>query len=129
MQTSKRLKSAPTKHHAFAGRHLLATYSECEASVIKDADRCLAALRDAVDALGATILGENVHRFPNGAVTAVLLLAESHATLHTYPEYESCFIDLFTCGVGDIDKFQAVLHSRLSPGQSASQVIHRGEPA
>ena len=71
------------------------------ASVLTDADELSAALRAAAAAGGATVVGERFYAFPNGAVTGVLLLAQSHLTIHTWPELRLANIDLLTCG--DID--------------------------
>lgn len=52
---------------------------------------------------GLTVLGQNTHRFPEpgGGFTGVLLLAESHASIHTYPEHCYAALDIFTCGSHD----------------------------
>ena len=114
------------KLHRFAGRHLLASYFDCDESVITDAQRCLTALRNAAAASGVTVVSENVHHFRNGAVTAMLLLAESHASIHTYPEHRSCFVDFFTCGAGNIEEFDAILKSQLKPAQTDVKIVNRG---
>lgn len=114
------------KQHKFAGRHLLASYFDCDETVVSDAQRCLTALRNAAAASAVTVVSETVHHFPNGAVTAILLLAESHASIHTYPEHRSCFIDFFTCGAGNIEEFDAVLKSELKPRRSDVKVVDRG---
>ncbi|MFN8550970.1 MAG: S-adenosylmethionine decarboxylase [Candidatus Obscuribacterales bacterium] len=95
MQLSSKQEVSNLQQHEFAGRHMLASYFNCDESTIKDAQRCLAALRNAAAAGGVNVVAENVHHFPNGAVTAILLLAESHASIHTYPEHRSCFIDFY----------------------------------
>jgi S-adenosylmethionine decarboxylase len=105
---------------------MLASYFECEQSAITDADHCLTALKEAAASSGVTVVSENVHRFPNGAITAILLLAESHASIHTYPEHRSCFIDFFTCGAGDIETFDSVLKAALKPTHAEISIIERG---
>ena len=47
--------------------------------------------------------------FPNGAVTLVLILAESHLAIHTWPEENLVAVDLFTCGAIDADRVVAEL--------------------
>lgn len=126
MQLSSTPEVTNAKQHEFAGRHLLASYFDCDETAICDAQRCLTALRNAAAASGVTVVTEDVHHFPNGAVTAILLLAESHASIHTYPEHRSCFIDFFTCGAGDIEKFDAVLQSELKPTHSEIKIVERG---
>ena len=126
MQLNQSASLAKQKRYDFAGRHLLASYLECDSGVISDAGRFLDALRRAAVASGVTILAENVHQFPNGGVTAVLLLAESHASIHTYPEHGSCFVDFFTCGKGDLETFDSCLRRELKCADAQVRVLDRG---
>jgi S-adenosylmethionine/arginine decarboxylase-like enzyme len=49
-------------------------------------------------------------------MTGLALLCESHASIHTYPEHNACFVDLFTCGENcDWEKFESVMVSFLEP--------------
>jgi S-adenosylmethionine decarboxylase len=66
--------------------------------ILTDHDRLLQALRAAADEGGAHILGEKSHVFPNGAVTAILLLSASHLSVHTWPEYSLANVDLLAYG-------------------------------
>ena len=60
------------------------------------------ALRDAAEAAGATILHSHFHHFsPDGGVSGVLVLAESHISIHTWPERDFAAIDIFMCGACD----------------------------
>ncbi|HEY9678258.1 MAG TPA: adenosylmethionine decarboxylase [Drouetiella sp.] len=126
MQTSSEIKDTNLKQYSFAGRHLLASYEGCDEEVLCSASQCLDALKKAARASHVTVVGENVQHFPNGAVTAMLLLAESHASIHTYPEHKSCFVDFFTCGKGDISSFDEVLRECLKPTKVDLKVIDRG---
>ena len=47
---------------------------------------------------GATILGQNYHQFSPQGVSGVVLIAESHVSVHTWPEYGYAAIDIFSCG-------------------------------
>jgi S-adenosylmethionine decarboxylase len=69
-----------------------------DASVLTDADRLRAALYAGAKAGGATVLGEQFCVFPNGAVTGVLVLAQSHLSIHTWPEFSLANVDLLTYG-------------------------------
>jgi S-adenosylmethionine decarboxylase proenzyme len=112
--------------HQFCGRHLLASYCECERSALSDVRQVSAALRAAVAASGATLLKSLEHVFPPHGVTAVALLAESHASLHTYPEHGACFVDIFTCGVHcDVEAFDAELRRHLRPQKVTVQIVER----
>lgn len=82
---------------AFAGRHLLL---DCwNASNLDNLELIEQALRDAVDATGATLLHIHLHHFtPNGGVSGVAVLAESHISIHTWPERDYAALDVFMCG-------------------------------
>ncbi len=81
----------------FAGTHLLVDL--WGASGLCDPDHIDRALRDAAEAAGATILHGHFHHFsPNGGVSGVLVLAESHISIHTWPERDFAAIDIFMCG-------------------------------
>ena len=66
-----------------------------------DAQRVETALRDAVTASGATLLGLHLHRFDPQGITGVAVLAESHITVHTWPELGYGAFDAFMCGKAD----------------------------
>jgi S-adenosylmethionine decarboxylase len=67
-------------------------------AVLTDGARLNAVLHDAADAGGATVVGEKFCVFPNGAVTGVLLLAQSHLSIHTWPEFALANVDLLSYG-------------------------------
>ena len=52
----------------------------------------------AIQAVGASVVAEAESQFSPHGVSIVFLLAESHASIHTYPEHNACFLDIFTCG-------------------------------
>ncbi len=81
----------------FAGTHLLIDL--WGASNLADPEHVDRALRDMAEASGATILHGHFHHFsPNGGVSGVLVLAESHISIHTWPERNFAAIDVFMCG-------------------------------
>lgn len=110
----------------FFGRHLLASYTGCDPASLADEAGLMAAMRAAVDASGATLLNSIEHSFDPSGMTAVMLLAESHASIHTYPEHRACFVDLFTCGRGfSALRFDAVLRKYLRPSGVRRQIVTR----
>ena len=81
----------------FAGTHLLVDL--WGARDLTDPARIDAALREAAEAAKATILHSHFHHFgPDGGVSGVLVLAESHISIHTWPERDFAAIDIFMCG-------------------------------
>ena len=99
----------------FYGRHLLLTFAGCAAN-LDDLDLVRADMVAAIQAAGATILATSQHRFDPHGLSIVFLLSESHASVHTYPESGSCFLDIFTCGRRlDVDRFEETLRVRWHP--------------
>ena len=81
----------------FAGTHLLLDL--WGAKRLDDLERMEKALRDCVDHCGATLLHIHLHHFtPNGGISGVAVLAESHISVHTWPEREYAAFDIFMCG-------------------------------
>lgn len=89
---------AEAVHLAF-GRHVLVDIADTSAAVLNDGEALAQALTEAATAEGTTVLGTIRHAFEPTGVTVLLLLAESHVSLHTYPEEGRAFFDAFTCGV------------------------------
>jgi S-adenosylmethionine decarboxylase len=67
-------------------------------AVLTDAERLKAILYDGARAGGAFVVGEEFYVFPNGAVTGVLVLAQSHLSIHTWPEHALANVDLLSYG-------------------------------
>ena len=110
-RTSESQSNSSDRQFAFSGRHLLASYSGCDRSALIDVERATAAFHAAIRASGATLLRSAEHTFPPHGFTAVALLSESHASIHTYPEHDGCFVDLFTC----VDALQCRSVRRRTP--------------
>jgi S-adenosylmethionine decarboxylase len=115
-----------TQEYEFFGRHLLASYVDCDPAALADHAGLKAAMAAAVEAAGATLLNSIHYSFTPSGMTAVLLLAESHASIHTYPEHQACFVDLFTCGRAcSAEKFDAVLRQYLRPASVQRRTMLR----
>ena len=67
-------------------------------AVLTQRERLRGILYDCAEAGGATVVGESFAVFPNAAVTGVLLLAQSHLSIHTWPEYALANVDLLSYG-------------------------------
>jgi S-adenosylmethionine decarboxylase len=110
----------------YSGTHLLADLFGCTG--LDDVDRVEAALRAAVSAGGATLLEIRLHSFGTGqGVTGVALLAESHISIHSWPERDYAAVDIFLCGRRhDLDAALAALASGLGADYYNEQRIARG---
>lgn len=85
------------------------------AQCLDDVERVEAALRQSVQAIGATLLHIYVHRFSRGGgVSGIAVLAESHISIHTWPEHQYAAIDIFVCGrvqpEGAVPLFEEAFH-------------------
>ncbi|MBV8915006.1 MAG: adenosylmethionine decarboxylase [Acetobacteraceae bacterium] len=98
----------------FAGTHLLVDLWGAEN--LDDPELIDQALRSAAIRAGATILHSHFHHFtPNGGVSGVVVLAESHISIHTWPERSFAAIDIFMCGACDPHDAIPVLQAAFHP--------------
>ena len=80
------------------GLHLLLELKECNPQLLDNLDYVRNALIGAAEGVGAHIVGEAFHEFTPQGVTGILSIAESHISIHTWPEYNYAAADIFTCG-------------------------------
>ena len=106
---------------------LLLELRECNAVLLNDLDYVRETIIKAADAVGATIVGESFHRFEPQGVTGVLAIAESHISVHTWPEYGYAAADIFTCSssIEPMDAAQLLIDSLESKRPEISE-IQRG---
>ncbi len=110
--------------HKPLGRHIIADFFGSKN--IDDPDYIEKALRDAAAASGATVLGYKFHRFSPQGVTGYLLLAESHISIHTWPEHGYAAIDVFTCGDMDPRPAFLLMKERFDSSSFKTVEIMRG---
>jgi S-adenosylmethionine decarboxylase proenzyme len=76
---------------------------------------------------GATVLARHHHRFEPHGVSALCFLAESHISIHTWPETGTATVDVYTCGEStDPERACAAIIERLAPGRHDLEVVQRG---
>lgn len=101
----------------------------CPADLLDDLEHVRTAMRDAVVASRGTLLGECVHDFEPQGVTVVGLLAESHISVHTWPEHGYAAADVFTCGTAaDPELAGRSLAASLKAERHELRTIERGLP-
>ncbi len=109
------------------GRHLLVELHDCDKEALND----LGLIRDvmvkaAIDC-GAVVLGESFHRFSPQGVSGVVIIAESHLSIHTWPEYGYAAVDIFTCGTFvNPEKAAEVIIEKLGSKNHSVMEIPRG---
>ena len=98
----------------FAGTHIIVDF--WGAQHLDDLELMEATLRKAVDVSGATLLHIHLHHFtPNGGISGVAVLAESHISVHTWPERNFAAFDVFMCGDAIPEATIPVFQSALNP--------------
>ncbi len=109
----------------YAGLHLIADFwGACSLDDIEALER---AMRDAVAASGATLLHLHLHPFGEGqGISGVAVLAESHISVHTWPERGYAAFDAFMCGDADVGKALKVLERHLRPSRTEAKTLRRG---
>ncbi len=116
--------------HRPAGTHLLADLYGVAAGLLIDAARIDMLLRSAAEAAGARILHSHFHSFgEHMGVTGVLLLAESHISIHTWPEFGFAAADIFMCGAAQPQLALDVIEQAFQAQSRVVQIIARGAVA
>ena len=108
------------------GRHILVEYYNCDSESLKDPAFIEREMKQAALAAKATIVTSDFHHFNPWGVSGAVIIAESHLTIHTWPEYGFASADFFTCG--DIDPWKSFeyLEKALKAEFSESVELLRG---
>ena len=80
------------------GTHLLVELRDCNPKIIKDLNKVKNALVSAAKEAKATIIDISFHEFSPFGISGMVVIAESHLSIHTWPEYGYAAVDIFTCG-------------------------------
>jgi S-adenosylmethionine decarboxylase len=80
------------------GKQLIVELYGCDKTILDDPIRLERILTDAIRSSGATIIHPFFHQFSPHGVSGVVIIAESHVAIHTWPEFSYCALDIFTCG-------------------------------
>jgi len=80
------------------GTHLLVELRDCNPKIIKDLAKVKNALVSAAKEAKATIVDISFHEFNPFGISGMVIIAESHLSIHTWPEYSYAAVDIFTCG-------------------------------
>ena len=111
-----------------AGSHLIIDLYE--AKRLDDLDHISETLTLCVAAAGATLLHMHLHPFePNGGISGVAVLAESHISIHSWPERHYAALDIFMCGDAEPERCIDILRNAFRPKRIAVQELLRGKGA
>lgn len=99
LEKKKKFISDAGKDHALVlGRQLTIEYYECGAEAFLDKNMVEKAMLDAARKSGATIISSSFHDFNPQGISGVVVIAESHFTVHAWPEHDYAAVDIFSCG-------------------------------
>ena len=109
------------------GIHLIVELKECDSGLLNNLAYVRNSMIEAAEGIGATVIDDTFHQFAPLGVTGVVAIAESHLTIHTWPEYGYAAVDIFTCGDSiaprDAAKF---LIDKLNAQDSSITELQRG---
>ncbi len=112
------------------GRHVIAELDGCDAALLSNSKVMRRLLLEAARTAGATALSDEIFDFKNGGVSGFVLLAESHISIHTWPEHGYAAIDIYTCGRHTLpDQACVYLANRLKAKQVHTTTLDRGVPS
>ena len=108
------------------GRHIILELYDCPERRLNDSSLLEDSLCRAAEAMGATVVTSRFHQFAPHGISGVVIIQESHLTIHTWPEHRYAAIDIFTCG--DIDMERGVQHliQALGAQRSDWKLLNRG---
>ncbi len=111
------------------GQHILVEFLECSSAVLNSRKLIQQYMEEAAVRSNATIVNSSFHRFSPHGISGVVVIAESHLAIHTWPEYQYAAVDLFTCGTS-VNPWIAfdVLKDKLQAGQFTTKDFKRGIP-
>jgi S-adenosylmethionine decarboxylase proenzyme len=109
------------------GRQILVEFYKCDGDVLKDVNIIEKSMLDACILAKATIVRHTFHEFSPFGVSGVVVIAESHVAIHTWPEYNYAAVDIFTCGE-TIDPWVIFkyLEKQFGSQQSSNMEMKRG---
>lgn len=100
------------------GRHALVDLYECDPALLDDFDYLKTFLTDVAEKMSCTVVQSTFHRFSPQGVSGVIVIAESHLSLHTWPEHRYCALDFYTCDESSpLDRFPELLKEGLKAGR------------
>ena len=109
------------------GRQILVEFYGCNEAVLTDTANIREVMLEGTRRSGATIISDDFHTFSPHGVSGVVVIAESHVAIHTWPEFGYAAIDIFTCGE-TIDPWAVMRYLEAEFGASSisSMELKRG---
>jgi S-adenosylmethionine decarboxylase len=110
----------------FLGTHLLAEFYGCNRDVLNDEKKISEIMTCAALVSGSTVIRPFFHKFSPHGVSGVIIIAESHIAVHTWPEYGFAALDIFSCSNLNFSETLKYIMSHSEAGRHAILSIKRG---
>lgn len=111
------------------GHHLLLQLTGCDLKTMEDKVKVRKALLTCAQLSNSTVVAETFHSFSPHGLTGVVVIQESHISIHTWPEHKSVVIDLFTCNLeSDLSEVAEYLKKFFKAESAISEIIDRSIP-
>ena len=109
------------------GQQLIVELYGCDRTLLDDPSRLEQILTESIRRSGGTIIRPCFHQFSPHGVTGVVVIAESHVSIHTWPEFGYCALDVFTCGTQvQTDQIFEYVRSELQAQETSVMEVKRG---
>jgi S-adenosylmethionine decarboxylase len=108
------------------GQHLLVEYHGCDVQTLDSVQAIERLMNRAAEAAGATVVTSTFHRFAPQGVSGVVVIEESHLSIHTWPECGYAAVDFYTCGDCEPERAHEILAGALAAARSEIMQVHRG---
>ena len=107
--------------------HLLIELFDCDSKILNDSNQVKDIFIDAAKKGKATIVNDLFHEFSPHGLTGVLVITESHLSIHTWPEFNYAAVDVFSCDDKlDGNKIKEILEKKLNSKEVYTKIINRG---
>ena len=110
----------------YLGRHFLAEFYRCSSEILNDKNKIADIMTRAVEVSNATIIKPFFHKFSPQGISGIIVIAESHLAIHTWPEFRFAAVDLFSCGDFDFTEALKFIRDGLNSEKYSIISIKRG---
>lgn len=108
------------------GRHLIVEYLNCDVEILNNCEVIKQLLIAAAEAANTRVVSAFIKPFVPQGVSGVVVIEESHISIHTWPEHKYAAVDFFTCGDGDPEIAHKVLLKGLKAQKTETMLLSRG---
>lgn len=113
----------------YLGKHWLIEFYNCDKELLAQPKALETIMKEAAEKMKATIVSSSFHHFSPLGVSGVVVIKESHLTLHSWPEYGYAAVDIFTCGDIEMKEGVSFLKETFKATIEITEKINRGNLA